>query len=223
MRLDDTAGWNMQYRCQVIAWLEIILITRHTAISAPTRPVWPEPLSSGNDLCFPNLPGSSGELNPGTFNSSAIKYSTEVGVAHTTWKISDTLSLAVTICNWEPSPDTIIAVLAEAATVVGKKPATGLLDRKFTQRSHNKYNTLYFEISPGYTYRHLTWGDVGELLGENGLIKFFETTRQWHTVYFDVLHTTRGELWQGAVRRGWQLQPSGRKNGTAADHFVNEI
>ncbi|KAL8718686.1 MAG: hypothetical protein Q9225_004205 [Loekoesia sp. 1 TL-2023] len=140
--------------------------------------------SAGSDLTI-NLPQPFNACILGGLSSSFTNYSAEVGVDKMTWSISNTVFLALTICNWEPDPKTIQAVLATADTAVGKKPAAGLLEQKFTQKSDNKYNTLLFEITPGYIYKRLTWGDVAEVLGPNGLPKFYETTQQWHTVYFD--------------------------------------
>ena len=170
------------------------------ALSAPKPPLVRGLIISSNHTTFsgPNI------CRPGV---PVINSSAQISIDHTTWTISDSLSLVITICNWEPSPVTIVAVLAAALEVVGKKPATGLLDRKFTQRSQNKYNTLYFEISPDYDHKRLMWADVGEVLGSNGLPKFFETTHMWHTVYFDVKHSTRGIIGEGAIRRWWQLEP----------------
>ena len=126
-----------------------------------------------------------------------------------TWRISDTLKLAIVICNWTPDPTTIQAVLAAAAVTAGKKPALAVLLDKFVQRSNNRYNTLYFEIGPEDEKRLLTWGVVGEVLGENGLGRFFETTGQWHTVYFEVVDAVKGPLGNGAVRRWWQVELPG--------------
>ena len=126
-------------------------------------------------------------------------------IDHTTWSITPTLSLAITICNWQPSPTTILAVLSAANTAAGKKPADLLLEKTFVQRSDNKYNTLYFEIGPGIGGdKKLRWADVGDVLGEDGLVKFFRETRMWHTVYFDVVDSARGVVGEGAVRRWWQ-------------------
>ncbi|KAI4237345.1 MAG: hypothetical protein LQ349_001902, partial [Xanthoria aureola] len=105
-----------------------------------------------------------------------------------------------------PAPATIRAVLAAAAQTAGKRPADAFVEKKWVVRSDNKYNTLYFEIGPLIAgQRRLTWGHVGEVLGERrGLVRFFETTGNWHTVYFAVVETGRGVLGEGAVRRWWQ-------------------
>lgn len=180
-------------------------IFSRTAWSAPALPALSIlPNAGSSDLTL----GLGSPVNESTLcglGSSSSSHHGALGWDKQTWRISESLSLALTICNWEPDPATIQAVLAAAAVTAGKKPATTLLEKKFTQRSDNKYNTLYFEISPGFIYRRLSWGVVGEVLGENGLPRFFETTQQWHTVYFDVMHAREGQLGDGAVRRWWQL------------------
>lgn len=186
--------------------LGCISIFCRTAISAPTQPASSNLLHTGSNLSI-NLPRPFNNSLLCGLGSSATNDLREVAIDHGTWSISDTLSLKVTICNWEPDPVTILAVLAAAESTVGKKPATNLLSQRFVQKSKNKYNTLLFEIAPHYVHKILTWSDVGEVLGKNGLLKFFEETGQWHTVYFDMIHTERGELGNGAVRRWWQLEP----------------
>ena len=129
-------------------------------------------------------------------------------ISYEKWPINPSLTLALTICNWEPSPATILSVLSAALAAIGKKRADAVLEEKFVQRSDNKYNTLYFEIGPvrGWGGRKvLTWRDVGEVLGEErGLVRFFRETRLWHTVYFAMVDKDRGVLGEGAVRRWWQ-------------------
>ncbi len=196
----------MHFLQRVAVCLGCFFTILHTSTSAPTQPASSNLLNTGNDLSI-NLPQPFNNSLLAGHGSSSSNPWRDVGIDHMTWTISDTLSLAVTICNWQPDPATILAVLAAADSTVGKKPATGLLAQKFTLKSDNKYNTLLFEIGPGYVEKRLTWSDVEEVLGENGLSKFYETTGQWHTVYFDVVHTTRGFLGQGAVRRWWQLAP----------------
>ena len=184
-----------------------------SAVCAPTSSAFPILSDAGNDLALALSKPFNGS-NLGAFRLSS-NYSAELGWEKTTWKISDTMSLDIVVCNWEPDPDTILVVLAAAETTVGKKPGATRLDKKFTQRSNNKYNTLYFEIRPDYGVPRLTWGDVAEVLGEDGLVKFYTTTNYWHTIYFNVKHTTRGELGSGAVRRWWQLTPPNNANSTA--------
>lgn len=188
-----------------------------TTICAPTDPIYSSRLDAGCSSLFTGLANSFNESNSGAPGSSPATYTHQVFIDRGTWKISDTMSLALTICNWEPNPATIQAVLLAALVAIGKKPATGLLDRKFTQRSSNRYNTLLFEISPDDVHYQLTWGDVGEVLGEHGLLEFYETTQRWNTIYFTVVHATRGELGHGAVRRWWQLEAPDSRNETATE------
>lgn len=180
----------------------------HTTVCAPTQPASSGLLDIGNELSH-NLPLPFNNSLLGGHGPSLIYPLRDVGIDHMKWTISDTLHLDVTICNWAPDPRTMLAVIAAAESSVGKKPATALLSKKFTIKSDNKYNTLLFEIGPGYVDKRLMWSDVGEVLGEKGLLKFFEETSMWHTVYFNVVHTTRGLLGQGALRRWWQLAPPG--------------
>ncbi len=181
-----------------VAWLFSILAFCSEISCAPNNR-----LNRGSDLSI-NLPNPLNVKNVGGLCPTSTNDPTGLGIEKTSWTISDSLTLAITICNWQPDPATILAVLAAAENAVGKKPLEGLLEKKYTVKSNNKYNTLYFEISPGWTGKKLTWGDVGDVLGENGLPKFFKETRWWHTIYFDVVHKTRGELGDGAVRRWWQ-------------------
>lgn len=187
----------MQFcQCHTVCLSGLCIFWR-TAFCAPTEPASSNTLHGGSGLSI---------VAPKPLNDSICSELGSVSWHETTWTISDTpLSLVLHVCNWEINPDVILVVLEAAATTVGKKPAAVLLDQKFTQRSNNKYNTLYFEIGPEYFDKKLTWGDVGDVLGENGLHKFYEETEQWKTVYFTVVHTTKGELGQGAVRRWWHL------------------
>lgn len=189
-----------------------LAIFSRTAFCAPTSPSLSIlPNGGSSDLTLtPFSPINGSTLCGPDSLSSTGPHGAAVDWVKGTWRISDTLSLAIIICNWAPDPATISAVLFAAAITVGKKPATALLEQKFTQKSDNKYNTLYFEIGPGHVAeKGLTWGVVGEVLGENGLGKFFETTGQWHTIYFGVVHATQGQLGEGAVRRWWQLELPG--------------
>ena len=187
----------MQFRQCLTVCLGGLGIFWRTAFCAPAQPASSSTLHAGNSFSI---------IAPKPLNGSVCNELGSLAWHETTWKITDTpLSLDMVICNWELNPDVILVVLEAAATTVGKKPAAALLDKKFTQRSNNKYNTLYFEIGPGFIERKLSWGDVGDVLGENGLHKFYEETEQWNTAYFTVMHATRGELGRGAVRRWWHI------------------
>ncbi|KAL8711389.1 MAG: hypothetical protein Q9220_004287 [cf. Caloplaca sp. 1 TL-2023] len=175
--------------------------------SAACNPLNPSPPKS--NLCtLPviSLPASFSSSSSSSSSSSLLLPTTQnLTIDHTTWAISPSLALAITICNWEPSPATILATLSAALAAIGKKSAAQLVEKKFVQRSDNKYNTLYFEIGPGWERKVLTWADVGEVLNtERGLPRFFEETGSWHTIYFGVVHKERGVLGQGSVRRWWQ-------------------
>ncbi len=196
----------MHFLQRVAVWLGCFFTIWHTAICAPTQSPPSHLPNTGNDLSL-NLPQPFNKSLLSGHGSSSTNPWRDVGIDHMTWTISATLSLAVTICNWNPDPVTILAVLAAAESTAGKKPATGLLSQTFVQKSTNKYNTLLFEIEPHNFEKILTWGDVAEVLGENGLAKFYEETGQWHTVYFDIVHKERASLGRGAVRRWWQLAP----------------
>ena len=206
---------NMHLHQHVSACLCCFSIFWHAAFCAPTQPTISRALNAGNSLNIINPSSLVSDAICGEAASPSTSNAAKVGIDRMTWQISETLSLALVICNWEPDPNTIQAVLRAAEAAVGKKPAAELLDRKFTQKSNNKYNTLLFEIRPDCTDKRLTWGDVGEVLGENGLLTFYVTTQLWHTVYFGVVHTTRGELGHGAVRRWWQLEPPNGANDTS--------
>ena len=202
----------MHFLQRVAVCLCCLFLFLRTTLCGPTQPASSGLLTASSSLII-SLPSPVNESAFCVIGSSSKNSQGSVKWDKTTWTISDTLSLALTICNWEPDPKKIQAVLEAAAQAVGKKPATTLLEKKFTQKSNNKYNTLLFEITPGYVDKRLTWGDVGEVLGDNGLTTFFETTQQWHTVYFDVMHVTKGQLGNGAVRRWWQLEPPSSGNG----------
>ena len=204
-------------RLTIAVYLGYFCLFLRTAICAPAPPTLSIlPNAGSSDLTLaPSIPINGSRPCGPDSSSSTTPPGAAVDWDTGTWRISETLLLAITICNWAPDPATIAAVLSAAATTVGKKPSTALLGKKFTQRSDNKYNTLYFEIGPGYVEpKRLTWGVVGEVLGENGLGKFFETTQQWHTIYFGVVDATQGQLGEGAVRRWWQLESPG---GTELD------
>ena len=205
---------NMNVRHFISICLGCLFLFLHTAFCAPTQPTVIRSHNAAHGLNIIKPSSLFNDAVCGEAPSSSTSDAAKVGIERMTWEISATLSLALVICNWEPDPNTIQAVLTAAEAAIGKKSATELLNQKFTQKSNNRYNTLLFEISPEYTNERLTWGDVGEVLGENGLLKFYVTTQLWHTVYFGVVHTQRGELGRGAVRRWWQLEPPKVANGT---------
>ena len=173
------------------------------------------------EAAFPTFRNTDNGLNiiaPKLLNESAcgeLGSSADIVRERRRWPISETLSLELNICQWKLDAETVQAVLAAAAVTVGKKSAGAVLDKTFIQKSNNKYNTLKFEITPDHFRPGLTWADLAEILGDDGLPKFYDETRWWRTLYFEVMHTTKGEIGQGAVRRWWQLEPPRGNNGTA--------
>lgn len=198
----------MHFHQRVSVWLGYFSIIWRTATCVPTQRAASNLLNIDNDIYLPlnlSLPFSNSLFDG--LSSSSTNPLRDVGIDHMTWIISDTISLAITICNWQPDPKTILAVLAAADTIVGKKAAKDVLTQKFTQRSDNKFNKLLLEIKPDSFDKVLTWGHVAEVLGPKGLPKFYEETRLWNTVYFDIMHKDGVSLGSGAVRRWWQLAP----------------
>ena len=178
--------------------------------------------SSPTQSAVSNLPDAANDRSvtpTQTFNSSIgpevaqrvnisdsnLRLSTQVGYWTVTWSISNTLSLTINVGAWVLSPEKILHTLEAAQTAVGKKQAAALLDGKFTQETGSRINTMIFEITPGWEYRRLTWADVREVLGENGLPKFFSEKQEWHSAYFDVIDSIRGKLGYGAVRKWYML------------------
>ena len=187
--------------------LSAFFVLLQSALSAPSQPAVSNQLDTGTGLAINLLnPLNNSVLNTVNPASAPVNHSASLKVEDLKWEITDDLYLALTVCDWEPDPATIRAVLAAADTAVGKKPSAGLLDKKFTQRSNNRYNTLLFIAYTDHWNRRLTWGDVAQILGPNGLPKFYDLTQQWNSVYFDVIDVLRGgEIGHGALRRWWQL------------------
>ncbi|KAL8816090.1 MAG: hypothetical protein Q9223_004844 [Gallowayella weberi] len=132
-----------------------------------------------------------------------------------TWPVTDTLFLVITVGLWPLDPDLVLGNLAAADKTIGKRPAMQLLDRKFVQETGGGINPLRFEIEPAFTDpKHLTWTDVGEVLGEKGLPQFYAERKFWVNTYFDVVDSRRGTLGHGAVRRKWfqRVRPGDKKS-----------
>lgn len=117
---------------------------------------------------------------------------------------STTLSLTINIGPWDLSPGKILHTLEAAENTVGKRVPSHLLDREFVQRTGSWINRMVFEIGPGYIYKRLTWADVAEVVGANGLPKFFRENEGWCSIYFEVVDSERGKLGDGALRK-WYL------------------
>ncbi|CAF9934830.1 hypothetical protein IMSHALPRED_009854 [Imshaugia aleurites] len=133
------------------------------------------------------------------------------------WDISLTLSLDLDIGIWRLSPEKVLDTLEAAENVVGKKPAAALLEEKFTQRTGSRLTGLIFEVWPDTKDEwKLSWGDVGEVLGEErGLPRFFRETGEWRNVDFQIVHQERGVLGEGWIRK-WYMLDDGR-NGTGLE------
>ena len=208
---------NMHFHRRVAAFLSSFVVLSCLTSSAPTQSASSYLPDAGDDLSItlPQILNSSiglelaqrvntSDSNTGSASSST-NLSTDVGYWTVTWSISATLSLTINVGAWVLAPEKILHTLEAAQNAVGKKPAAALLDGKFTQETGSRINTMIFEISPGWDYRRLTWADVGEVLGENGLPKFFNEKQEWHSAYFDVIHSVRGKLGYGAVRKWYML------------------
>lgn len=207
----------MHLHRRVTASLNVFFVLCYLASSAPTHSAFSNLPDTGSDLSatiaqtFGSPIGSNiaPRVNTSDPNKASgllsTNLSTEVGYWTVTWSISNTLSLTINVGAWVLSSEKILQTLEAAQIAVGKKQGAALLDRKFTQETGSRINTMIFEISPGWDYRRLTWGDVGEVLGENGLPKFFQEEQEWHSAYFDVIHTVRGKLGNGAVRKWYML------------------
>lgn len=141
------------------------------------------------------------------------------GVTHWAgiWNISPDLALDIDIGQWRLSPEKVLSTLEAAENAGGKKAATALLEEKFTQRTGSRLNTMVFGIGPDpKDERKLTWGDVGEVLGEErGLPRFFRETMVWRNVDFKVVHRERGLLGEGWIRKWYMLDYE--RNGTVLE------
>ena len=218
---DSYFGTVMLYRRQVMIVWTLVVTFSSLILSNPLRS------TSGSNLIISSLPqevNNSLAINvpkpvnisfSGTgCNSSFTNLTTEVDYWTTTWTITPTLSLIINVGAWELSPEKILQTLDAAQTTIGKKTASTLLDGKFTQETGSRINTMVFEIrppiGPSWEVKHLTWADVGEVVGEKGLMGFFKQTNEWHSVYFDVVDSRRGKLGNGAVRKWYMLEPASR-------------
>lgn len=146
--------------------------------------------------------------------TSVSNHSAQLEFTTVNWDITNTLYLTINIGPWRLSPERILETMEAAETAVGKKQGSVLLDGKFTQEQGSRVNTMLFEITPGLTDRLLTWADVAEVLGEDGLPGFFQQERYWYSTYFDVMHKERGKLGYGALRKWYQLEPPNGSNST---------
>lgn len=155
-------------------------------------------------------PEAASRLHNIVLPSRFTNLSAEVTYHTWTWTISTTLSLKLNIGSWVLAPEKILYTLEAAQKIVGKRQAVVFLDKKFTQETGSRINTMIFEVEPEWDDRRLTWADVGAVLGDDGLPKFFKQTREWHSVYFDVIHISKGVIGEGAVRKWYMLEAGGR-------------
>lgn len=220
------------------ASLSFFIVLAASASSAPTTPQSAFshlPNAATHDLSIvqqtPNNSSTAGpDIAPGvnTTDHSILKFgpSSQSNLSSPTggitrwagvWDISPTLSLGIDIGEWRLSPEKVIDTLGAAEIAVGKKPAAGVLEGMFTQRTGSRLNTMVFEIGPEpEDERRLNWGDVAEVLGEErGLPRFFRETGEWRNIDFEVVHTERGVLGFGMVRK-WYMVSKGR-NGTGLE------
>lgn len=145
-------------------------------------------------------------INPkADFSDLSLNHRSDLKYFTLTWPITTTLSLKINVGPWQLSPERILECLETANATVGKKVATHLLERRFTQSQGSRLNTLLFEIGPELGgSKRLTWADVALVLGRDGLVKFFLEERYWTSTYFDVMHSRWGKLGEGAVRKWYQ-------------------
>ena len=219
----------MHLRGRVASLVSFLLALCNLTSSAPTQSTASSLSNAGADLSMITLPqtfnNSFGPVLAQGLNTSLLhpglvlpsrNGSSDVGFHTVTWDINLTLSLIINIGDWELAPEKILATLDAAQIAVGKKPAGGLLDETFTQKTGSRINTMIFEIAPAQNdHKMLTWADVAEVLGdENGLPRFFKSTLEWHSIYFGFYDSERGGvvLGKGAVRK-WYMLESGAVSG----------
>lgn len=151
--------------------------------------------------------------------SSATNLSTtgEVTYWAGTWDISSTLSLNINIGQWRLSPEKVLATLEAAENAVGKKEAAALVEGNFTQKTGSRLNTMIFEIGPVPEEEgRLNWKDVADMLEEErGLPRFFRETKEWHNLFFELVHSERGLLGLGSIAKWYMLDYEG--NGTGLE------
>ena len=212
-----------------------ILVLLSLASLVPTQPLVPSVPNNAINLSKPSSETVVNSLNA-SLSSSTVQIANSsspgsgirlpsaqadhnLNVSFADWDITATLYLKVHIGPWQLSEERIMRLLEMADTSAGKKPGPNILDKKFTVEEGSRINTMVFEIGPEYgTRERLTWADVAEVLGENGLPTFFRVYDVWTSTYFDVMDSKRGKLGIGAVRKWYQLEESsiGGINGSAS-------
>lgn len=194
--------------CRAVPWyLACFILSRYTCLAAP-NPISIESLNENGRVPISIVQSSTNtSFNPSLQPLNQISQHPSLNPTRrlqftpVEWILSPTLTLEANIGSWKYEKERIRELLRLATKTVGKKPADRLLDEKFTQEEGSRLNTLYFEIGPVHVDSELTWGDVGVLLGENGLGKFFEFFGVWTSVDFEVVDGVRGIVGEGAVRK----------------------
>ena len=167
---------------------------------------------------FPQLFKNSN--SSGSVGATDLSFTNRLGSRTFIWEITDVLSLTINPGHYHLPSEKVLATLSAASVAVGKKPAAALLEQKFTQKTGSIINRMIFEIEPDPGDMKLTWADVGEVLGENGLSTFFRQEQYWYNTDFEVVDDVRGRLGEGALRRWYQL---GDGNDTAAALAADDI
>ena len=127
-----------------------------------------------------------------------------------TWYITDTLTLNIEIGEWRLSESKVMEALEAANAAIGKKVGSSPLDEPFIQKTGGRINTMLFEIRSESTDQSLTWAQVGEVLGANGLPSYFRAYDIWRSTFFDVVDSERGKIGHGALRK-WYMVESPRQ------------
>ncbi len=76
---------------------------------------------------------------------------------------------------------------------------------------------MIFEIGPVPEEEgRLNWKDVADMLEEErGLPRFFRETKEWHNLFFELVHSERGLLGLGSIAKWYMLDYEG--NGTGLE------
>ena len=205
--------------------LGFFIVLAALASSAPTQPsaLSHPPDAATRDLSIVpslrQLPNNSWIAAPEPGPLSPSNLSSLIGVTYPAgiWDISPTLSLDIDIGEWRLSSEKVIGTLEAAEVAVGKKAALALLEEKFIYKTGSRLNTMIFEIGPiPEKERRLNWGDVAEVLEEQrGLPRFFRETKEWHNIDFQVVHSERGLLGFGMIKKWYMLDSERNETGLA--------
>lgn len=122
------------------------------------------------------------------------------------WPISATISLKIEIGDWRLSAARIVQILDIAESLVGKKVPSAHLTGKFVALTGRYLNTMVFEIIPESSEHLLTWADVADILGPEGLLLYFQNTEEWRSTHFEVFKKVEDDfvrIGKGAIRKKW--------------------